>query len=878
MVTLNAAAPNRDRRPRFHIPVRVRSRIPKMKRMLINATNPEELRVAVVDGQKLLNLDIENAAHQQKKGNIYKGRITRIEASLQAAFVEYGGDRQGFLPVKEVAREYYPRDEEGNTPSPKKIRIQDVLSEGQELIVQVDKEERGSKGAALTTMPSLAGRYLVLMPNNPRAGGVSRRIEGEERKEMRDALNSLEIPDGVGVIIRTAGIGKESDQLQRDLDHLLHLWRSILEQSEKHPAPRLIYQEGDMVIRTLRDNFEEGVGEILVDDPEVAGKARDFMQTIMPEFVRRIKVYQDPIPLFSRFQIEHQIDTAYSREVPLDGGGSLVIDPTEALVSIDINSAKATKGEDLEETALQTNLEAAEEIPRQLRLRDVGGLIVIDFIDMKRRRNTQQVEDKLRESVKSDRARIKVGKISRFGLLEMSRQRLRPSLGEATHAACPRCGGQGRIRTTDSSALHILRVFEEEALKENTAFLDARVPVGVAAYLLNEKRGALTRLEEKYGVQITVIPDPNIETPDYSVERGRAKDAEAQAPRPVSYQQIPSPEPTDRPRSETAPSLEEDHSAPLSPTALQQESGKSEPAPEASTAARESGSQREEGSGKPGFLKRILKALFGEHAPQEASGVEASTEAPAEAPAETPARQAAASQGGGQSRQSRGSRGGQAKKGAKGGGQTGQKQSQGKEPQQAKPQQAKAQQAKAQQGGKGQETKPQGTKAQASGAQETQGQEKEAKASQDGEKKSGEKAKSGGGRSGGRRRGGSGGSRRGGSGQKRETEAQKGDQGKPAQEKEKKGEPEKAAQGKQKSGQQSRGGRGKGGGQPKSAQSGEAAEAAPTGERVTPPKPSTKDIEVPGHTAEFFEESEAVTGGARGGDQAAARQESASES
>ncbi|HKJ88133.1 MAG TPA: Rne/Rng family ribonuclease, partial [Gammaproteobacteria bacterium] len=392
-----------------------------MKRMLINATNPEELRVAVVDGQKLLNLDIENAAQQQKKGNIYKGRITRIEASLQAAFVEYGGDRQGFLPIKEVAREYYPRDEEGKTPSPRKIRIQDVLSEGQELIIQVDKEERGTKGAALTTLPSLAGRFLVLMPNNPRAGGVSRRIEGDDRKEMRDALNTLEIPDGMGVIIRTAGIGKNPDQLQRDLNHLLQLWQSIVEQADKHPAPVLIYQEGNTVIRALRDNFEEDVGEILVDEEEVVQTAREFMQAIMPECVNRVKPYKDSIPLFSRFQIEHQIDTAYSREVPLEGGGSLVIDPTEALVSIDINSARATKGADLEETALQTNLDAAEEIPRQLRLRDVGGLIVIDFIDMKRKRNIQSVEDKLRQSVKVDRARIKVGKISRFGLMEMSR-------------------------------------------------------------------------------------------------------------------------------------------------------------------------------------------------------------------------------------------------------------------------------------------------------------------------------------------------------------------------------------------------------------------------------------------------------------------------
>ncbi len=585
-----------------------RSQKPKMKRMLINATNPEELRVAVVEGQKLLNLDVENAAYQQKQGNIYKGRVTRVEASLQAAFVEYGGGRQGFLPIKEVGWEYYPENEQGKTLSPRKVRIQDVLAEDQELIVQIDKEERGSKGAALTTLPSLAGRYLVLMPNNPRAGGVSRRIEGEERKELRETLSSLELPEGMGLIIRTAGIGKGADQLQPDLNHLLHLWHSILEQAESQSAPFLIYQEGNTIIQALRDNFEEEINEILVDDPEVADTARQFMQAIMPECANRVKFYKDSIPLFSRFQIEHQIDTAYSREVPLEGGGSLVLDPTEALVSIDVNSAKATKGQDLEETALQTNLEAAEEIPRQLRLRDVGGLVVIDFIDMKRKRNIQAVEDKLRESVKADRARIKVGKISRFGLMEMTRQRLRPSLGEATHMACPRCNGQGRLRTIESSALHLLRILEEESLKEQTTYIDARVPVEMASYLLNEKRSGLSLLEERYGVQVTIIPDPNLLTPSYVVERGRTKDLEVRKGPALSYKQIPEPEPAESPRSgETEPLSSASY--PLSPTGATLRP--QQPEPESALA----GSSVSEEGPPYSFLKRMLGVPLWEQPP-----------------------------------------------------------------------------------------------------------------------------------------------------------------------------------------------------------------------------------------------------------------------
>jgi len=794
-----------------------------MKRMLINATNPEELRVAVVDGQKLLNLDIENAAQQQKKGNIYKGKITRIEASLQAAFVEYGSERQGFLPLKEVAREYYPRDEQGKTPSSRKIRIQDVLSEGQELIVQVDKEERGTKGAALTTLPSLAGRFLVLMPNNPRAGGVSRRIEGEDRKEMREALNSLEIPDGMGVIIRTAGIGKGSEALQRDLDHLLHLWTSIVGHTEKAAAPLLAYQEGNTVIRALRDNFEEDVGEILVDDPEVLETARSFMQAIMPECVNRVKHYKDSTPLFSRYQIEHQIDTAYSREVPLEGGGSLVIDPTEALVSIDINSAKATKGSDLEETALQTNLEAAEEIPRQLRLRDVGGLIVIDFIDMKRKRNIQSVEDKLRESVKVDRARVKVGKISRFGLMEMSRQRLAPSLGEATHTPCPRCGGQGRIRTTESSALHLLRVIEEETLKDNTAFLDARVPVEVASYLLNEKRNALAQLEDRYQVRITIIPDPSLTTPDYSVERGKAKDAEAKGARPLSYQQIPEPEPAASPRTEAAPAAREPE-APLSPTtvAQQQVPAQGETKTEKKAAKQPEGAEEKAPEApKASFLKRILTALFGENAAQEASGPTETAEQPAKTPqaaegtaAEAPKEgQKPAKSGGSQAKSGGNGQGGRSgsRGGRRRGGQSQQqkKQQQSKEPEQA----AKATGTEGSGEAKGEGAPPKKAEGGNGGKRSGSG----GKAG--GEKKAAETAQSGSKKAEGQTSGKSGnGRRRSGSGQKQGQKPQ----------------------------------------QPKAAES----TAKGAGERVTPPKPTTENIQVPPHTAEFFEEAEPASASA----------------
>ncbi len=597
--------------------------------MLINATNPEEIRVAMVDGQKLVNLDIESANRQQKKGNIYKGRVTRVEASLQAAFVDYGSERQGFLPLKEVAREYYPSNAQPATPGSRKLRIQEVLEEGQELVLQVDKEERGTKGAAITTFPSLAGRYLVLMPNNPRAGGVSRRIEGEDRKALREALASLELPEGVGIIVRTAGLGRKAEELQRDLNHLLHLWNSILKQAQAKPAPCLIYEEGDAIIRALRDNFEEGIDELLVDSKEVLETAQHFMQAILPECAHRVKYYQDSIPLFSKFQIEQQIDTAYSRVVPLEGGGSLVIDPTEALVAIDINSARATKGADLEETALQTNLEAAEEIPRQLRLRDVGGLIVIDFIDMRRKSSIVAVEEKLREAVQADRARVKIGKISRFGLLDMSRQRLRPSLGEATHTVCPLCGGQGRIRATESAALHLLRILEEEVLKERTDSLMIQVPVNIATYLLNEKRPDLLQLEERYKVQITITPDPSREAPDdYTLERGLTKAPAAESPSHLlSYSIF---DRMEAQQSKTSPA-QEPSEASLSLAAETASSSQ-----ESSTASPEQGLQpREEITGlleDEGFMQRIIRSLFGEQAVQQTTaGAKGVTTSPATA-------------------------------------------------------------------------------------------------------------------------------------------------------------------------------------------------------------------------------------------------------
>jgi ribonuclease E len=490
-----------------------------MKRMLINATQPEELRVALVDGQKLFDLDIEVPSRGQKKSNVYKGKITRIEPSLEAAFVDYGAERHGFLPMKEVARSYF---REGAGEGGGRVSIKDALREGQEIIVQVEKEERGNKGAALTTFISLAGRYLVLMPNNPRAGGVSRRIEGEDRSIVRDAMAQLEYPDTMGLIVRTAGVGRQSEELQWDLDYLIHLWESIAKAAEERPAPFLIYQESNVIIRALRDHLRSDIGEILIDDKEVYQRAVEFMTQVMPHNLPKLKCYDDPVPLFSRYQIESQIESAFQREVTLPAGGAIVIDHTEALISIDINSARATKGSDIEETALNTNLEAADEIARQLRLRDMGGLIVIDFIDMQPTKHQREVENRLRDALRIDRARVQVGRISRFGLLEMSRQRLRPSLGESSQIVCPRCCGQGTVRGVESLALSILRIIEEDAMKEKTGRIIARVPVDVATYLLNEKRDILFNLEQRHKLSVTLIPTPSLETPHYEIKRVRA--------------------------------------------------------------------------------------------------------------------------------------------------------------------------------------------------------------------------------------------------------------------------------------------------------------------------------------------------------------------
>ena len=488
-----------------------------MKRMLINATQKEELRVALVDGQRLFDLDIESPGHEQKKANIYKGKITRVEPSLEAAFVDYGAERHGFLPLKEIAREYFPADYvyQGRP------NIRDIISEGQEVIVQVNKEERGNKGAALTTFVSLAGSYLVIMPNNPRAGGISRRIEGDERLELKDALSSLDVPEGVGLIVRTAGVGKSPEELQWDLKVLLHHWEAIKQASESRPAPFLIHQESDVIVRAIRDYLRRDIGEILIDSPKVYEKAKAHIKLVRPDFINRVKLYQGEVPLFSHYQIESQIESAFQREVRLPSGGSIVIDATEALTAIDINSARSTRGGDIEETALNTNLEAADEIARQLRLRDLGGLIVIDFIDMTPVRHQREVENRIRDAVRQDRARIQISRISRFGLLEMSRQRLSPSLGESSHHVCPRCQGTGKIRDNESLSLSILRLLEEEALKENTKQVHTIVPVQIASYLLNEKRKAIHSIEKRHDVDIIVVPNEAMETPNFSVFRVR---------------------------------------------------------------------------------------------------------------------------------------------------------------------------------------------------------------------------------------------------------------------------------------------------------------------------------------------------------------------
>ncbi len=490
-----------------------------MKRMLINATQAEEIRVALVDGQFLYDLDIENGSHEQKKANIYKGKITRVEPSLEAAFVDFGSDRHGFLPLKEISRDYFK-----NSNVQGRVNIKDVVAEGTEVIVQVDKEERGSKGAALTTMVSLAGRYLVLMPNNPRAGGISRRIEGDERAQLKDAMRGVNVPDNMGVIVRTAGIGRTSEELQWDLDYLMQLWESIDAASKERPSPFLILQESNVIIRAIRDYLRQDIGEVLIDNPEVYEHALEFVQKVMPNFENKLKLYSDTVPLFSRYQIEAQIESAFQREVKLPSGGSIVIDPTEAFVAIDINSSRATKGGDIEETALNTNLEAADEIARQLRLRDMGGLVVIDFIDMSSSRNQKDVENRLKGATDNDRARVQIGRISRFGLLEMSRQRLRPSLGETSGIVCPRCEGHGVIRDVKSLSLAILRLMEEESLKDRTAKVRCIVPMTVATFLLNEKRESLNNIEKAQKVQVLVIPNPDMDTPHYEVVRVRDDD------------------------------------------------------------------------------------------------------------------------------------------------------------------------------------------------------------------------------------------------------------------------------------------------------------------------------------------------------------------
>ncbi|WP_156812065.1 ribonuclease E [Idiomarina xiamenensis] len=564
-----------------------------MKRMLINATQQEELRVALVDGQRLYDLDIESPGREQKKANIYKGKITRIEPSLEAAFVDYGAERHGFLPLKEIARSYFP---DGYTFNGRP-NIKDVVKEGQQVIVQIDKEERGQKGAALTTFISLAGSYLVLMPNNPRAGGISRRIEGDERSDLKDALAQLNLPEEMGLIVRTAGVGKSVEELAWDLNVLLNHWQTIVKAADERPAPFLIHQESNVIFRAIRDYLRRDIGEILIDHSQVFEQVKEHVSLIRPDFVSKIKRYEGDVPLFSHYQIESQIESAFQREVRLPSGGSIVIDPTEALTSIDINSSKATKGGDIEETALQTNLEAAEEIARQLRLRDVGGLIVIDFIDMTPTRHQREVENRLRDCLQQDRARIQVSRISRFGLLEMSRQRLRPSLGEAANHVCPRCSGQGTIRSSESLALSILRLIEEEALKDNTAQVQAQVPVSVATYLLNEKRDSVLKIEKRHNVSLVVIPNHHLDTPHFDVVRVRTDEVTEQA----SFQLMQQP-----PQESVSISLTKDKSNEQpalqglqAPTAAPQVSKPQSAKPAASAAS------------QPSLLSRLAKWLKG---------------------------------------------------------------------------------------------------------------------------------------------------------------------------------------------------------------------------------------------------------------------------
>lgn len=570
-----------------------------MKRMLINATQPEELRVAIVDGQRLDDLDIDHSTKEQKKSNIYKGTITRIEPSLEAAFVDYGSERHGFLPFKEISRAYLSNDSsDGGRPD-----VRNGIKEGQEIVIQIEKEERGNKGAALTTFVSLAGRYLVLMPNNPRAGGVSRRIGGDERSELRDAMSELNLPNGMGMIIRTAGVGRSVEELQWDLDYQVQIWEAIQNAAGREQAPCLLYQESNVIVRALRDYFRSDIGEILIDDASVYNHAKQFIERCMPHNLRKLKLYEEEIPLFSRYQIETQIESAFQREVRLPSGGAIVIDHTEALISIDINSARATKGSDIEETATNTNLEAADEIARQLRIRDNGGLVVIDFIDMLSKKNQRAVEERLKEALKMDRARVQVGRISRFGLLEMSRQRLRPSLGEASQYACPRCSGQGTIRSIESLALAILRLIEEEAMKDNTGRIIAQMPVDVATFLLNEKRDNVTDIEKANKVHILLVPNPALETPHYNIERLRTVDIEEETSSTASY---------DLATPAEAPYVPNEGSAAPKPLekAVVQNVSPDTPAP-----ARQPLQPVQNIAG--GFISRIFNALFGSDEEEE---------------------------------------------------------------------------------------------------------------------------------------------------------------------------------------------------------------------------------------------------------------------
>lgn len=570
-----------------------------MKRMLVNATQAEELRVALVDGQRLYDLDIENRNRVQKKASIYKGRITRVEPSLEAAFVDFGAERHGFLPLKEISPIYFKNGEY------ERGKIKDLVSEGTEVIVQVDKEERGNKGAALTTFVSLAGRYMVLMPNNPKAGGISRRIEGEDRDELRSSMNQLNIPDEMGVIVRTAGVGKSAEELQWDLDYLLLVWSAITQASEERSAPFLIFQESNVIIRTMRDYLRQDIGEVLLDTPEAYNEAIAFARQVMPSFEHKIKLYRDKVPLFNRYQIEGQIETAFQREVKLPSGGSIVIDPTEAMVSIDINSARATKGGDIEETALQTNLEAADEIARQLRLRDMGGLVVIDFIDMMQAKNQRLVENRVTEALKIDRARVQVGRISRFGLLEMSRQRLRPSLGETSAIVCPRCSGQGTIRAVRSLALSILRIIQEEASKGSSAEIHASVPLDVGIFLLNEKRQELNDIQNQHRVRIIVIPNPHLETPHYDVQRIKLDDLDGaeQASYSIS-REIHKESDHYHPEESLTETVQQ-------PTAAIQSIQPIAPAP-IPVAAPVVEKAAEQQPAAPGLFTRIIRSLFGE--------------------------------------------------------------------------------------------------------------------------------------------------------------------------------------------------------------------------------------------------------------------------